>query len=154
MRIEAPDPRRKSRGGSSGEVLRSAQFEQQAPHAFPGSCVPFVKIPMYSSTFIFAKGQWDDEFHRLDEEIAQAAKATPGYLGEESWENPAQGLISNVYYWESLEALQALMRHPAHLQAKARQADWLDGYQVVISQVLRTYGDSRLAGKLPTAGAA
>jgi len=84
----------------------------------------------------------------------QAAKATPGYLGEESWENPAQGLISNVYYWESLEALQALMRHPAHLQAKARQADWLDGYQVVISQVLRTYGDSRLAGKLPTAGAA
>ena len=83
---------------------------------------------MYSSTFIFAKGQWDDEFHRLDEEIAQAAKATPGYLGEESWENPAQGLISNVYYWESLEALQALMRHPAHLQAKARQADWLDGY--------------------------
>ncbi|MEI2678627.1 MAG: antibiotic biosynthesis monooxygenase [Burkholderiaceae bacterium] len=109
---------------------------------------------MYSSTFIFAKGQWDDEFHRLDEEIAQAAKATPGYLGEESWENPAHGLISNVYYWESLEALQALMRHPAHLQAKARQADWLDGYQVVISQVLRTYGDSRLAGKLPTAGAA
>lgn len=33
------------------------------------------------------------------------ARSTPGYLGEESWENTATGLISNVYYWESLEAL-------------------------------------------------
>jgi len=105
---------------------------------------------LYSATFIFAKGQWDEEFHRLDEEIAQAAKATPGHLGEESWENTANGLISTVYYWESLEALQALMSHPTHLQAKAKQANWLNGYQVVISQVLRTYGDSRLAGMLPT----
>jgi heme-degrading monooxygenase HmoA len=109
---------------------------------------------MYSSTFIFAKGRWDAEFHRLDEAIAQAAKATPGYLGEESWENAAKGLTANVYYWESLEALQELMRHPTHLLAKSRQAEWLAGYQVVISQVLRTYGDARLAGLLPTAGAA
>jgi heme-degrading monooxygenase HmoA len=109
---------------------------------------------MYSSTFIFAKADWDEEFHQLDAEIAQAAKSTPGYLGEETWENTATGLISNVYYWESLEALQALMHHPTHLQAKSRQAQWLAGYQVVISQVLRTYGDSRLKGLLPTAGAA
>lgn len=109
---------------------------------------------MYASTFIFAKGQWDDEFHRLDEQIASAARATPGYLGEEAWENTSTGLISNVYYWESLEALQALMQHPSHLEAKAQQARWLAGYQVVISQVLRTYGDHRLAGKLPTARAA
>jgi heme-degrading monooxygenase HmoA len=103
---------------------------------------------IYSSTFIFAKGAWDEEFHRLDEAIAAAAKATPGYLGEESWENPATGLVSNVYYWESLEALQALMRHPTHLEAKAKQAQWLAGYQVVVSRVLRVYGDSKLAGKL------
>ena len=57
-----------------------------------------------------------------------------------------------MYYWESLEALQALMQHPAHLQAKAAQAQWLNGYQVVISQVLRTSGDDKLAGLLPTAG--
>jgi heme-degrading monooxygenase HmoA len=109
---------------------------------------------MYSATFIFAKGNWDEEFHRLDEEIAQAAKATPGYLGEESWENTTTGLLCTVYYWESLEALQSLMSHPTHLKAKARQANWLDGYQVVISQVLRTYGDSRLAGKLSISSAA
>jgi heme-degrading monooxygenase HmoA len=109
---------------------------------------------MYSSTFIFAKGDWDEEFHRLDAQIASVARATPGYLGEETWENATTGLVSNVYYWESLEALQVLMQHPSHLEAKARQARWLAGYQVVISQVLRTYGDRKLAGRLPTVGAA
>ncbi len=109
---------------------------------------------MYSSTFIFAKGEWDEEFYRLDEQIAAAARATPGYLGEESWENPTTGLVSNVYYWESMDALQALMRHPTHLEAKAKQAQWLAGYQVVVSQVLRVYGDSKLAGKLPITSAA
>ena len=43
-----------------------------------------------------------------------------------------------MYYWQSLEALQTLMQHPAHLKAKAAQAQWLNGYQVVIAQVLRT----------------
>ena len=95
----------------------------------------------YSSTFIFAKKQYDDDFHRLDEIIATAAKGLPGYLGEESWENAATGLVSNVYYWSSLDALQALMSHPVHLQAKAAQANWLAGYRVVISQVMRAYGD-------------
>jgi heme-degrading monooxygenase HmoA len=103
---------------------------------------------MFSSTFIFGKRQYDDEFHRLDQEIAEAARATPGYLGEESWENAATGLISNVYYWESLEALQALIKHPRHLEAKSRQENWLAGYQVVISQVLRIYGDAKLDGLL------
>lgn len=96
---------------------------------------------VYSSTFIFAKRQFDAEFHRLDQIIARVAKETPGYLGEESWENTATGVVSNVYYWSSLSALQALMTHPAHLQAKAAQATWLDGYRVVIAQVLRAYGD-------------
>jgi heme-degrading monooxygenase HmoA len=108
---------------------------------------------MYSSTFIFAKKQFDDAFHRLDQEIASMAKALPGYLGEETWENADTGLISNVYYRDSLDALQALVRHPRHLEAKAAQDHWLDGDQVIISQVLRTYGDAKLASKLPTASA-
>jgi heme-degrading monooxygenase HmoA len=99
---------------------------------------------MYASTFIFAKGEYDAEFHRLDQAIADAAKAIPGYLGEESWENPTTGLISNVYYWESMDALRALMRHPKHLEAKAQQGKWLKGYQVIVSQVLKAYGDGVL----------
>jgi heme-degrading monooxygenase HmoA len=100
---------------------------------------------MYSSTFIFAKGEYDAEFHRLDQAIAEAAKSIPGYLGEESWENSATGLISNVYYWESMEALRALMQHPRHLEAKAQQEKWLNGYQVIVAQVVKVYGDGKLA---------
>ena len=51
------------------------------------------------------------------------------------------GQISNVYYWDSLEALQQLISHPDHRDAKQAQARWLKGYQVVIAQVLRSYGD-------------
>jgi heme-degrading monooxygenase HmoA len=101
---------------------------------------------VYSSTFIFSKGQYDKEFYRLDEAIAQVAKSIPGYIGEETWENQSNGLISNVYYWESLEALQNLMKHPAHLEAKQKYERWLTGYQVVVAAVIRTYGDGKLAG--------
>lgn len=96
---------------------------------------------MYTSTFTFAKGQYDDAFHALDQAIALVAKAIPGYLGEECWENPTTGLISNVYYWESMDALQSLMKHPTHIQAKQNHSRWLNGYQVVIAQVIGSYGD-------------
>jgi heme-degrading monooxygenase HmoA len=95
---------------------------------------------MFTSTFIFAKKAFDDEFHALDRAIAAAAKAIPGYRGEETWENPATGLVSNVYYWDTLEALQVLMNDPSHRLAKARHAKWLDGYRVVIAEVQREYG--------------
>jgi heme-degrading monooxygenase HmoA len=108
---------------------------------------------MYSSTFIFAKRQFDERFHRLDQEIAAMAKGIPGYLGEETWENADTGLVCNVYYWDSLEALQKLVQHPRHLEAKAAQQNWLAGYQVVISQVIRTYGDAGLRGQLPLVAA-
>lgn len=99
---------------------------------------------MYTSTFTFKKKQYDRAFYQLDEQIATLARAIPGYLGEESWENSVTGQISNVYYWDSLEALQSLINNPAHQQAKAAQAQWLDGYQVIVAQVLRSYGDGRL----------
>lgn len=104
---------------------------------------------MYSATFIYSEANFDETFQRLDREIAAMAKAIPGYLGEETWENPKTGLVSNVYYWETLEALQLLMQHSAHLEAKSRQADWLAGYQVVIAKVLRIYGDKKLNDRLP-----
>jgi heme-degrading monooxygenase HmoA len=103
---------------------------------------------MYMSTFTFAKRELDDDFHTLDGVIAQVARSTPGYLGEESWENPSSGLVSNVYYWETMESLQALMKHPAHIAAKQRQQQWLAGYQVVIAQVVGSFGDGGIAHPL------
>lgn len=107
---------------------------------------------MYTSTFTFAKREYDDEFHALDQVIADAARAIPGYLGEESWENPATGLICNVYYWSSLQALQQLIDHPMHRQAKQQQQRWLAGYQITIAQVISSYGDGGITH--PLAGTA
>lgn len=109
---------------------------------------------MYSATFTFAPGEYDAEFHRLDAIIAEVARGIPGYLGEEAWESPATGLVSTVYYWESLEALQQLMQHPAHLAAKQQQAKWIRGYHIVIAQVLRSHGDGGIAHPLSAAPAA
>lgn len=96
---------------------------------------------MYSATFIFDKKQFDEDFYRLDESIAVFAKQTSGYIGEETWENPETGRVSNVYYWETMDGLQELMNLPQHLEAKAKHGNWLSGYQVVIAQVMRAYGD-------------
>ena len=105
---------------------------------------------MYSSTFIFEKKQFDDDFYRLDDAISQLARTIPGYLGEETWESSSTALLSNVYYWDTLEALHTLVNHPKHREAKAQYQNWLSVYQVIISEVLKTYGDSKLA-QLPTA---
>ena len=43
-----------------------------------------------------------------------------------------------------MEALETLIRQPAHLEAKARHGEWLAGYQVIIAQVLRSYGDAQI----------
>lgn len=102
---------------------------------------PDLPDTIYTSTFTFAKRQFDNEFHALDNAIAELAKSIPGYMGEETWENAATGLISNVYYWESMEALRVLIEHPIHKEAKRKQARWLNGFQVVIAQVTHTYGD-------------
>lgn len=73
---------------------------------------------MYTSTstftFAFATAQLDDPFHTLDQEIATLVIQVLGYLDEETWENKATGLVSNLYYWQSLEALQQLVQHPSH----------------------------------------
>ena len=103
---------------------------------------------IYTSTFTFAKGQFDDEFHVLDKAIAEVARSVPGYLGEESWENPTAGLLCNVYYWETMDALHELMKHPTHIDAKQRQSHWLDGYHVVIAQVVGSYGDGGISHPL------
>jgi hypothetical protein len=85
---------------------------------------------MYTATFIFAEKQFDEAFHALDHQIAAVARGLPRYLGEES-------------------SLQRLVQHPSHLQAKASQSQWLAGYRVVVAEVIRVYGDSKLDDLLP-----
>lgn len=105
---------------------------------------------IHCATFIFRPGDYDAEFHRLDQQIAEAARQTPGYLGEESWQDPARGEIVNCYYWSERDGLEQLMAHPVHRQAKARQADWLNGYRVIQSEILQHHGDGKLDSPLPS----
>jgi hypothetical protein len=36
------------------------------------------------------------------------------------------------------------MAHPKHVEAKRAQGKWLNGYQVIVSEVIRTYGDGKI----------
>ena len=104
---------------------------------------------MYSAAFIFKPGTYDDEFHRLNDLIDAAANATAGYLGAETWKSPDGEMFNAIYYWETLEALQEFSRHPTHLEAKKQYSRWYDGYHIVISEVLKSYGDNTIAHLTP-----
>lgn len=97
---------------------------------------------MISASFIFYKKQYDDDFYSLDALIAEIAKQTTGYLGEDTWENTSTGQYCNVYYWQNMDGLNQLMQHPKHLEAKSKQANWLTGYQIYVAEILRAYGNN------------
>ena len=104
---------------------------------------------MYSAAFIFEPGEYDDEFHRLNELIDDAARTTDGFIGTESWQS-ADGKIRNAtYYWRTLEALQEFSHHARHLEAKQQYRKWYKGYHIVVSEVIRSYGDGRIAHLTP-----
>lgn len=99
------------------------------------------ETPRYSSTFIFEVRDLTDEFHTIDSEIAERARAIDGFLGEEAWQNDETGLFAEVYYWSSMEALQQLVSMDTHRLAKRRYGEWLGQYRVVISEVQSVYGN-------------
>lgn len=49
---------------------------------------------------------------------------------------------------QTMEALQTLIAHPVHREAKAGQAEWLDGYHVVVAQVVASHGDGGIGHAL------
>ena len=46
---------------------------------------------MICCQFIFKPGVYDDDFHRLDQEIEAFARALPGFVRVEIWNAPAAG---------------------------------------------------------------
>lgn len=99
---------------------------------------------MYLASFIYRPGMPDPDFHRLNDAVAQAARDIDGYLGEDSWASEVGGRRMVTYYWRSPEALAAFARHARHRAAKREQQRWYEGYHVIISEVVTTYGDGRL----------
>jgi len=99
---------------------------------------------VYSAAFIFKPGDYDDEFHRLNDLIDKAAEANAGYLGAETWYSKDGKVLNATYYWESLDALKEFSRNPDHLEAKKQYSRWYDGYHIVVSEVIRSYGDETI----------
>lgn len=100
---------------------------------------------MFSISFIFRPGTYDEEFHRLDAATQAVAESTEGYLGSETWWSEDRKLCNAVYYWDDLRHLSDFSQALTHRQAKASYDRWYDGYQVVVAEVRGAYGDGRLS---------
>lgn len=96
---------------------------------------------MYSVAFIYEQGAYDAEFDRLNKLIGQVARSKEGFLGAESWLSPDGKKHNATYYWASMDALKEFSSHPRHLEAKRQYSRWYNGFHIVISEVLRSYGD-------------
>ena len=102
---------------------------------------------MICCQFIFQPGVYDDDFHRLDQQIEEFARALPGFVRVELWQAPAVGTVNATYYFTNMAAVQQLARFPAHREAKGQVQRWYDGYRIIISEVTATYGDDRLTAE-------
>lgn len=99
---------------------------------------------MFSISFIFRPGTYDDEFHRLDAATQAVAEATEGYLGAETWWSEDRAVCNAVYCWEDLAHLSEFAQAVPHREAKAAYDRWYDGYQVVVAEIRGACGDGRL----------
>jgi heme-degrading monooxygenase HmoA len=99
---------------------------------------------VYCASFIWEPGVYDAEFHRLNSAIEQIARSLPGFLGSETWQSADASRKCANYYWKDLDTLKAYSGHPTHQEAKRQYSRWYNGYHIVVSEIVRTYGDGSL----------
>jgi heme oxygenase (staphylobilin-producing) len=99
---------------------------------------------MLTATFVFKLNNTDGDFKELDDEIMRRAEANAGFKGKEKWLSPDGSQIRVIYYFDSKESLAEFSRDDVHKQAKARYAEWYDGYRVEIAEISGTWGDGNL----------
>ena len=99
---------------------------------------------MISATFLFKQFASDPVFESLDQSIENFVTNHPEYLGRDQWSNQEKGILAVVYYFESEKGLEALKEFSDHKTAKLNHAQWYEGYQVIISQVIKSYGNGKL----------
>ena len=109
---------------------------------------------MIACQFIFQPGTYDDEFHRLDGAIEEYAQAMAGYIGVDRWGSDDGVRRNSIYYFADEASVREFSRVSEHLEAKQKYRNWYDGYQIIVSQVLASYGDGRLEHVVGVGGAA
>ena len=75
---------------------------------------------MLMSSSIFIEKDLTEAFFALDTKIEEAAQATDGFLGKESWVSPDGAKRNSVYYWADATALRSYSSPPLHLEAKSK----------------------------------
>lgn len=103
---------------------------------------------MLSATFVFKQHTTNQDFKELDDEIMRRAEANPGFKGKEKWLSPDGSQIRVIYLFDSKESLAEFSKDEIHRVAKARYAEWYDGYRVEIAEITGSWGDGNLKGKL------
>ena len=99
---------------------------------------------MICCQFIFKPGTYDEDFYRLDAQIAEYARSLPGFDRVEKWVSVDGSVTNAIYYFADRDSVSQLARFSPHQEAKEQVARWYDGYRIVISEVTATYGDDRL----------
>ena len=97
---------------------------------------------MWIAQFIFTPGDYDEEFHRLNDAIDAYAESLEGFAGAERWLSPDGTTQNSVYYWRDRESLGQFSRYPEHLVAKENYRKRYHSYRVVISELSASYGDT------------
>ncbi len=106
---------------------------------------------MFAVQFIFSQAHYDDEFYTLDNAIADFAKSLPGHVGVEKWLSEDGSSQNSIYYFTTRDALSELAGFPDHLKAKSQVDNWYSSYQVVVSEVLASYGTTTTPPHISTA---
>ena len=103
---------------------------------------------MFLAQFKFVPGEYDEDFHALDTAIGEYAESLPGFVGVERWVSPDGLKRNSIYFFEDMETIQTFAKFPKHLEAKSQYTKWYDGYEVIISEIKHSYGDSKISSVL------
>ncbi|MFC3960108.1 antibiotic biosynthesis monooxygenase family protein [Halovivax cerinus] len=95
---------------------------------------------MYLVTFRIDPGEYDAEFHELNDAIQAVAEQSDAYRGKRTWHDPDSDEVLVVYYWESQDALDAFGSDSDHELAKQRWTEWYDAYEVTVTEIVDRYG--------------
>lgn len=94
--------------------------------------------------FVFEPGEYDDDFHTLDRQIAAYAESLPGFVGVETWHSSDLRIVNACYYFRDHSAVRDLSGFSGHLAAKEQYERWYRGYRIIVSEVTASYGDDRM----------
>ncbi len=99
---------------------------------------------MIAAQFIFEPGEYDDDFHRLDDSIDASAREIPGFIGIDKWVSEDGSRINVIYYFDAMSDVTKLGRFDDHREAKRDVTRWYKGYRVIVSEVTAMYGDGNI----------